>query len=145
MSDWLEFLEAEAGDGRFLPWREVHRTAGLSRTTAWRLQRLGQFPAPYPLSPGRVGYSEVEIAAWKRWRTALRDRKADAPASRRSARAQASNPSRSVKPPHALIEQPPSFERPPPTAKIDHAKPQDRPSRRARPRAGHPDQTVFDF
>jgi predicted DNA-binding transcriptional regulator AlpA len=43
----------------------VGRATGLSRTTAWRLQKRGEFPAPYAISPGRVGYREDEVEAWR--------------------------------------------------------------------------------
>lgn len=65
MSFWKTFLDPDAPAGRYLPWKEVAFSTGLSRTTAWRLQRRGEFPRPYVISPGRVGYLEREIAAWK--------------------------------------------------------------------------------
>lgn len=49
---------------RVLSWRSVREMTGISRTTAWRLQRSGAFPQPVKLSPGRVGWREGEIAAW---------------------------------------------------------------------------------
>jgi prophage regulatory protein len=64
MAHWRTFLDGEAHVGRYLPWREVARTTGLSRTTAWRLQKRDDFPAPYAISPGRVGYREDEVQAW---------------------------------------------------------------------------------
>jgi predicted DNA-binding transcriptional regulator AlpA len=63
MAHWRTFLDDEARAGRYLPWREVARTTGLSRTTAWRLQKRDDFPAPYAISPGRVGYREEEVEA----------------------------------------------------------------------------------
>lgn len=64
MVHWREFLDAGAGAGRYLPWKEVARRTSLSRTTAWRLQRRDEFPRPYPISPGRVGHLECEVEAW---------------------------------------------------------------------------------
>lgn len=64
MAHWRTFLDGEAHVGRYMPWREVARTTGLSRTTAWRLQKRDDFPAPYAISPGRVGYREEEVEAW---------------------------------------------------------------------------------
>jgi prophage regulatory protein len=64
VSHWRDFLDTELRGGRFLPWKEVARTTGLSRTTAWRLQKRDDFPAPYTISPGRVGYREGEVEAW---------------------------------------------------------------------------------
>lgn len=65
---WTDFLDPDGPIGRYLDWSEVAHDAGLSRTTAWRLRRAGEFPDPYSLSAGRVGYREPEIEAWKRWR-----------------------------------------------------------------------------
>jgi prophage regulatory protein len=64
MPHWRSFLDVEARGGRYLPWKEVARATGLSRTTAWRLQKRDDFPAPYAISPGRVGYREGEVEAW---------------------------------------------------------------------------------
>jgi predicted DNA-binding transcriptional regulator AlpA len=49
---------------RLLPWKTVKDLTGLSRTTAWRLQKAGDFPLPVGISPGRVGWRESEISAW---------------------------------------------------------------------------------
>jgi prophage regulatory protein len=65
MSHWREFLDPDARGGRYLPWREVAKETGLSRTTAWRLQQRDDFPAPYAISPGRVAYREQEVEAWR--------------------------------------------------------------------------------
>lgn len=65
MRHWTEFLEPEGADGAYLPWKKVEPRVGISRTTAWRLQRSGDFPKPYVVSPGRVAYRESEVEAWK--------------------------------------------------------------------------------
>lgn len=65
MAHWRGFLDADARGGRYLPWKEVARSTGLSRTTAWRLQKRDDFPAPYSISPGRVAYREDEVEAWR--------------------------------------------------------------------------------
>ncbi|WP_084175652.1 helix-turn-helix transcriptional regulator [Brevundimonas bacteroides] len=72
LRSWRDLLDAGPEAGRFLSWPDVRALSGLSRTTAWRLMRRGEFPSPYRLSPNRVAYSEVELQAWKRWRIALR-------------------------------------------------------------------------
>ena len=64
MTHWREFLDPSAPSGGYLPWKEVARRTSLSRTTAWRLQRRGEFPRPYSISPGRVGHLECEVEAW---------------------------------------------------------------------------------
>jgi predicted DNA-binding transcriptional regulator AlpA len=56
-------------DDRLLPWPKVKDITGLSRTTAWRLQKAGDFPVPVVISPGRVGWRESELQAWKVSRT----------------------------------------------------------------------------
>ncbi len=43
---------------------EVISRTGLSRTTLWRLERRGAFPARRQLSPGTVGWIEAEVEAW---------------------------------------------------------------------------------
>lgn len=53
------------GDDRLLAWPAVHAVTGLSRTTAWRMQKAGDFPLPVLVSKGRVGWWESELAAWK--------------------------------------------------------------------------------
>lgn len=65
MANWMDFVDPNAPTGRYLRWKEVERSTGLSRTTAWRLQRAGDFPRPYVISPGRVGYLECEVEAWR--------------------------------------------------------------------------------
>ena len=65
MPNWKDFLDPDAPSGRYLRWKEVEPSAGISRTTAWRLQRAGDFPRPYVISPGRVGYLEAEVDAWR--------------------------------------------------------------------------------
>lgn len=56
---------------RFLSWPQVQALAGISRATAWRLQKAGEFPAPIKLSPNRVGWCAQELAAWFAYRRAL--------------------------------------------------------------------------
>jgi predicted DNA-binding transcriptional regulator AlpA len=42
----------------------VIRLTGLSRTTLWRLERQGEFPARVRLGLNSVGWREEEIARW---------------------------------------------------------------------------------
>lgn len=60
-----EPVETGGREDRLLPWGRVRDIAGISRTTAWRMQQTGDFPAPVPVSPGRVGWWESELTAWK--------------------------------------------------------------------------------
>lgn len=60
-----ETIETGGREDRLLPWGRVRDIAGISRTTAWRMQQTGDFPAPVPVSPGRVCWWESELTAWK--------------------------------------------------------------------------------
>lgn len=57
-------LNAHAPPDRVMREREVHTVTGLSRTTRWRLERAGEFPARIHLSPNAVGWRSCEIADW---------------------------------------------------------------------------------
>lgn len=72
MSFTLNGAPVKAGgpEDRLLPWERVQDMAGISRTTAWRMQRTGAFPSPVSVSPGRVGWWESELTAWKSARVA---------------------------------------------------------------------------
>ena len=43
---------------------DVIRRTGLSRTTLWRLERQGDFPARVSLGVNSVGWKEEEVARW---------------------------------------------------------------------------------
>lgn len=55
----------QPAEERLLSWKRVKDLTGLSRTTAWREQKKGAFPAPVVISPGRVAWRERDITAWK--------------------------------------------------------------------------------
>jgi len=44
--------------------KEVLELSGLSRTTLWRLEKKGQFPARLPMSAGSVGWRLSEVKQW---------------------------------------------------------------------------------
>lgn len=44
--------------------RNLPTETGLSKTTIWRLERAGDFPARIRLSAGAVGYRRSEVKAW---------------------------------------------------------------------------------
>ena len=48
----------------FLRWPRVRQLTGLSRSTVWRLEKSGQFPARRKLSANSVGWSLIELQAW---------------------------------------------------------------------------------
>lgn len=97
MTQWTDFLDPEGPDGAYLPWKRVEPRVGISRTTAWRLQRSGDFPKPYVVSPGRVAYKESEVEAWKASRGHRDERLAErSPVdARASSRPKASGPAES--------------------------------------------------
>ncbi len=53
---------------RILRAHEVQQIVGLSRSTLWRLERKGQFPARLSLGVGSVGWMESDIEAWVKTR-----------------------------------------------------------------------------
>jgi prophage regulatory protein len=57
---------------RMVLWPEVHTVVGLSRTTIWRMERMGQFPRRVLLSARAVGWPEAEVKAWLMKRLAAR-------------------------------------------------------------------------
>lgn len=59
-------------EDRILPWSQVKVICGLSRTTVWRMQRTGDFPASVQVSHNRVGWWQSELLTWKRARTPRR-------------------------------------------------------------------------
>ena len=52
-----------AGD-RILRNSDLDVITGISRTTRWRLERGGEFPARRQISHGSVGWSAAEVDAW---------------------------------------------------------------------------------
>lgn len=52
---------------------ECKLLTGLSRTTRWRLERKGEFPARVPLSVGCHGWFEDEVQTWLEACAARRD------------------------------------------------------------------------
>ena len=118
-------------DDRILPWSQVKIISGLSRTTVWRLQRSGDFPAAVQVSPNRVGWWQSDLLEWKRSRTPRRlpePRKVPAEAERPRERRVRKVEAREVNAPPA----------PPPSVAPPAAR-----RRRKRPECER--QTAFDF
>lgn len=65
-----EPVPAGGPEDRLLTWNRVKDIAGISRTTAWRMQKAGDFPEPVTISAKRVGWWESELTAWKASRNA---------------------------------------------------------------------------
>lgn len=51
---------------RLLLWPQVQAQVSLSRTSWWRLISRGEAPAPIPISPGRVAWTQSAISEWVR-------------------------------------------------------------------------------
>lgn len=49
---------------RYLLEEDVKKVTRLSRTTRWRMENEGTFPARRMISPGRTGWLESEINEW---------------------------------------------------------------------------------
>lgn len=49
---------------RLLRFPEVRHRTGLSRTTIWRLERRGTFPAHRRISSNAVGWLEADVNTW---------------------------------------------------------------------------------
>ncbi|OEU72713.1 MAG: hypothetical protein BA869_01480 [Desulfuromonadales bacterium C00003107] len=45
-------------------WPTVHEITGLSRTTIWRMEKVGKFPKRRQISSGRVGWLASEVNPW---------------------------------------------------------------------------------
>lgn len=54
----------------FFRWPRVRQLTGLSRSTVWRLEKSGQFPARRKLSANSVGWSLIELQEWMQSRNA---------------------------------------------------------------------------
>lgn len=61
----------QSAPDRFLSWSEVRPLVGISRTTAWRLERDGKFPLRFRPSPGRCAWRESEILRWQQTHSPL--------------------------------------------------------------------------
>lgn len=142
-------------DDRLLSWDRVQDMTGISRSTAWRMTEAGDFPSRVAASPGRVGWWESELAAWKASRSAA----GAAPAPTRT-----QDPGRTGKPRLGAATprlpgmarrapvRPPDPPKPPVTAAapvspeprqaVEQAGP---PARRRRARPVHADQIDFGF
>ena len=51
---------------RLLNREEILDITGLGRTTQWRLENEGGFPARRKIGPGRVAWLASEVEAWMR-------------------------------------------------------------------------------
>ena len=149
MSHWSEFVDADGPDGAYLPWKKVEPRVGISRTTAWRLQKADDFPKPYVVSPGRVAYRESEVEAWKASRS-HRSPAAVVPSAGRASRdAPATAPQPAAPPPAPPLAGPTAEVAPPaltpPAPQMPPPRPIVRPRPRARTAKPQGDQMTFNF
>lgn len=49
---------------RVLRIQEVIDTIGLSRSSIYRMIKLGKFPSPIPLSTRRIGFISEDVSNW---------------------------------------------------------------------------------
>jgi len=56
---------------KLLRWPMVEQLTGISRTTAWRLEKLGQFPNRVRVSAGITAWRESEILTFIQTRQAI--------------------------------------------------------------------------
>jgi prophage regulatory protein len=54
---------------QLLRWPTVQQLCGISRPTAWRLERQGIFPARRKIASNSVGWLRSEIESWIQDRT----------------------------------------------------------------------------
>lgn len=57
-------LPRQSSPERILRSKEVQEMTGLSRTSIWREERKGVFPARVPLTAGSVGWRLSEVEEW---------------------------------------------------------------------------------
>jgi len=58
-------MENHMPPDRFIRDKECEEVSGLSRTTRWRLERRGEFPKRYAISPNGVAWLLSEILSWQ--------------------------------------------------------------------------------
>lgn len=132
---------------RLLSWEKVEDMVGISRTTAWRLQRTGAFPRRVSVSPGRVGWWESELTAWKQSRGSARPID---PPPRAPVRKPLESPTRPRLPgmsrsaPMRMAPPAPASPVQPELPIAQQAQTPTKPTRRRKP-AAHADQTDFGF
>jgi predicted DNA-binding transcriptional regulator AlpA len=56
--------DARGRERRFVSMKAAQERTSLRKATIRRLIAAGEFPAPFRLSRGRLGFDECELAAW---------------------------------------------------------------------------------
>jgi predicted DNA-binding transcriptional regulator AlpA len=57
-------MDTRAAHHGFYSRREILSKLPISNTTLWRMIKAATFPAPVPLSPGRVGWPRGAVDNW---------------------------------------------------------------------------------
>jgi prophage regulatory protein len=57
---------------RFMRFTAVHERTGLSRSTIWRLERIGAFPKHHRISSNAVAWVEQDVVDWIRDKASAR-------------------------------------------------------------------------
>ena len=75
-------LQHAASAGRIPPLKllrfpVVRERTGLSRSKIWRLERRGEFPTHYRISPNVVAWVEEDVVSWIRARAGVHDSDCD--------------------------------------------------------------------
>jgi predicted DNA-binding transcriptional regulator AlpA len=58
---------------RIIKPKEAYARAGITRVTAWKMEKEGKFPAAIWITKGRKGYLESDLNAWIDGLVAKRD------------------------------------------------------------------------
>lgn len=51
-------------DVRVLRWPEIQKLTGLSRSTIWRLEKVGRFPRRFKIASKAVGWTAGDVRRW---------------------------------------------------------------------------------
>ena len=57
-------VSSEPPSARLIRWPEVRVLTGISRVTAWRMERTGKFPQRRQLGANSVAWVASEVEAW---------------------------------------------------------------------------------
>jgi prophage regulatory protein len=57
---------------KFIRFTAVRERTGLSRSTIWRLQRVGAFPKHHRISSNAVAWVEQDVVDWMRTKAGVR-------------------------------------------------------------------------
>lgn len=120
-------------EDQLLAWPRVKEITGLSRTTAWRMQKADDFPLPVQVSRGRVGWWRSDLDRWKASRASRPPSEARPFAHRKDGREE------------PVRETDAAQSEPPPRIKAERADPTESAVSGKSRRKAAPGQIAFDF